>query len=258
MSLQTWFYQCGGALFTSPSLSPAGASSESRAGCVVFGCDDCHVYCVTHAGELLWRFVADSRVYATPFVLRVARPPPTSRLPLSLSRSRSKERSDEGANSNGVALRTTDGRSGGGGSGKEQGEGSREDGSGDVWGAEEEEEEEDDDGREMGKKQGEGSREDGSEDEREAEEEGGDAVVAVCSCRGVFYLLEATSGRVLASRRLPADVFSSPVVVTDDASNDVFVVVGCRDDNVHCLRLSSASVHEPHIARIEQAKEFVT
>ena len=255
MSLQTWFYQCGGALFTSPSLSPAGASSESRAGCVVFGCDDCHVYCVTHAGELLWRFVADSRVYATPFVLRVARTPSTSCRPLSLSGSHSKERSDEGANSNGVALRTTDGRSGGGGSGKEQGEGSREGASGDVLGAEEEE---DDDGRDPGKKQGEGSREDGCGDEREAEEEGGDAVVAVFSCRGVFYLLDGTSGRVLASRRLPADVFSSPVVVTDDASNDVFVVVGCRDDNVHCLRLSSASVHEPHIARIEHAKEFVT
>ena len=53
--------------------------------------------------------------------------------------------------------------------------------------------------------------------------------LCVCSTSGTLYLLDPATGRQCGSHKLPGDVFSSPVVLDDT------IVVGCRDDFVHCI-----------------------
>ena len=59
------------------------------------------------------------------------------------------------------------------------------------------------------------------------------ACVCVCSTAGVLYLVNPRSGRVLCRKRLPGEVFSSPVCVGDS------VILGCRDDHLYSMTLSS-------------------
>lgn len=60
---------------------------------------------------------------------------------------------------------------------------------------------------------------------------GSSTLSCVCACTtfGGVYLLDAYTGGVLGSLRLPGKVFSSPVVV------DNHIIVGCRDDHAYCL-----------------------
>ena len=61
-------------------------------------------------------------------------------------------------------------------------------------------------------------------------------LVAVCSTRGILYIVTLTSGRVVKAHQFPGEMFSSPVVVTCDDGFDV--IVGCRDDFVYCLKVT--------------------
>lgn len=54
--------------------------------------------------------------------------------------------------------------------------------------------------------------------------------VIACSTNGVMYLLNIKNGTVFKSTKLPHEVFSSPVVF------DATAIVGCRDNNVCCIR----------------------
>ena len=56
--------------------------------------------------------------------------------------------------------------------------------------------------------------------------------ICICSTRGVLYLVDAGSGRVLTQEELPGEIFSSPVCVGDS------IIVGCRDDYLYCISLS--------------------
>lgn len=53
--------------------------------------------------------------------------------------------------------------------------------------------------------------------------------VCACTTSGWVYLLDIHTGGVLASLRLPGEVFSSPVVV------DNHILIGCRDDCIYCI-----------------------
>ncbi len=55
--------------------------------------------------------------------------------------------------------------------------------------------------------------------------------VCVCSTSGVLYLVDSGSGRVLGQKRLPGEVFSSPVCVGDS------ILLGCRDDYLYAITL---------------------
>ncbi|XP_022079526.1 acyl-CoA synthetase family member 4-like isoform X2 [Acanthaster planci] len=59
----------------------------------------------------------------------------------------------------------------------------------------------------------------------------GNQFVATCSTEGSLVILDLKSGEVIASCRLPGEVFSSPVAHWD------CVIVGCRDDNVYCVEI---------------------
>ena len=54
-------------------------------------------------------------------------------------------------------------------------------------------------------------------------------------CLGLLTLLEhidmAQGVRQAAQYQLPGEVFSSPVIIDNQ------ILVGCRDDGLHCLRL---------------------
>ncbi|KAM9849322.1 beta-alanine-activating enzyme [Aulostomus maculatus] len=56
-------------------------------------------------------------------------------------------------------------------------------------------------------------------------------LVALASTDGTVYILDAQNGQTLASCTLPGELFSSPVVYESS------IVVGCRNDNVYCLKL---------------------
>ena len=60
--------------------------------------------------------------------------------------------------------------------------------------------------------------------------------VCVCSTIGLICLLNPQTGDIFARFRLPGDVFSSPVLLNN------YIVVGCRNDYVYCLRLECVSV----------------
>ncbi|KAK9509313.1 hypothetical protein O3M35_006657 [Rhynocoris fuscipes] len=55
--------------------------------------------------------------------------------------------------------------------------------------------------------------------------------VITVSCKGVLYLINLTDGHILNEFKLPNHVYSSPAVLNDK------IVLGCRDDNVYCLKL---------------------
>ena len=57
--------------------------------------------------------------------------------------------------------------------------------------------------------------------------------VAVASTDGMLYILGLHSGKIVTEFALPGEVFSSPIVVND------CLIVGCRNDDVYCLRLRS-------------------
>ena len=61
-------------------------------------------------------------------------------------------------------------------------------------------------------------------------------LVAVCSTRGMLYVLTLASGAVLGTHQFAGETFSSPVVLASEGS--FIVVVGCRDDYVYCVRFS--------------------
>lgn len=58
------------------------------------------------------------------------------------------------------------------------------------------------------------------------------AVIA-CSTKGTVFVLSLDNGNVIAKLQLPGEVFSSPVVYRG------CIYVGCRDNNLYCLRFMS-------------------
>ena len=61
-------------------------------------------------------------------------------------------------------------------------------------------------------------------------------LVAVCSTRGMLYVLTLASGAVLGTHQFAGEIFSSPIVLASEGG--FVVVVGCRDDYVYCVRFS--------------------
>ena len=56
--------------------------------------------------------------------------------------------------------------------------------------------------------------------------------VCVCSSKGSMYLVGVASGDVIGQYTLPGPVYSSPVLFNNS------VIVGCRDDNVYCIKIT--------------------
>ena len=56
-------------------------------------------------------------------------------------------------------------------------------------------------------------------------------ILCTCTADGTIYILSPECGRVLTSRPLSGQIFSSPVFI------DGRVIVGCRDDGLHSLLL---------------------
>jgi acyl-CoA synthetase len=56
-------------------------------------------------------------------------------------------------------------------------------------------------------------------------------LVIVPSTSGVLYILKLSDGQIIAEFSLPNQTFSSPVIW------DNRIVIGCRDDYVHCLEI---------------------
>ena len=55
--------------------------------------------------------------------------------------------------------------------------------------------------------------------------------LCTCTAKGTIYILSPDSGRILICQSLPNQIFSSPVFIESR------VIVGCRDDGLHCLFL---------------------
>ena len=67
----------------------------------------------------------------------------------------------------------------------------------------------------------------------ESKEHGDDLFcLCVCSTAGVLYVVDARKGSILTMLRLPGDLFSSPVSV------DNCIILGCRDNNIYCVKLT--------------------
>ncbi|KAG7458390.1 acyl-CoA synthetase family member 4 [Solea senegalensis] len=60
----------------------------------------------------------------------------------------------------------------------------------------------------------------------------GGFLVGLASTDGKVWILDGENGQMLASHVLPGELFSSPVV------HEQFLVVGCRNDYVYCLKLT--------------------
>ena len=61
-------------------------------------------------------------------------------------------------------------------------------------------------------------------------------LVAVCSTRGMLYVLTLATGAVLGIHQFEGEIFSSPVVLA--IKGGFVVVVGCRDDYVYWVKFS--------------------
>lgn len=59
-----------------------------------------------------------------------------------------------------------------------------------------------------------------------------DRCVFVACTDGIFKVFDLLEGKLLATKQLPGETFSSPVVHNDLA------VLGCRDNNLYVLKLS--------------------
>ncbi|XP_019856550.1 PREDICTED: acyl-CoA synthetase family member 4-like [Amphimedon queenslandica] len=58
--------------------------------------------------------------------------------------------------------------------------------------------------------------------------------LCTCTAKGTIYILSPDSGRILTCHNLPNQIFSSPVFI------ESCILVGCRDDGLHCLSLVMA------------------
>ena len=57
------------------------------------------------------------------------------------------------------------------------------------------------------------------------------SICCCCTTNGSIFILDIATGKILATTKLPGEIFSSPLIVGDQ------IVVGCRDNNVYCLKL---------------------
>lgn len=56
-------------------------------------------------------------------------------------------------------------------------------------------------------------------------------LICVCSLKGFIYLVDSKNGDVIIKFKLDGEIFSSPIVWQN------FIYVGCRDDNLYCLKI---------------------
>lgn len=59
------------------------------------------------------------------------------------------------------------------------------------------------------------------------------SICCCCTTNGSIFILDIATGKILASTKLPGEIFSSPLIVGNQ------IVVGCRDNNVYCLKLNT-------------------
>ena len=57
-------------------------------------------------------------------------------------------------------------------------------------------------------------------------------ICCCCTVNGNVFVLDVTTGEVLVTQKLPGEIFSSPLILANR------IVVGCRDNNVYCLKLN--------------------
>lgn len=56
-------------------------------------------------------------------------------------------------------------------------------------------------------------------------------ICCCCTVNGNMFVLDLATGEVLATQKLPGEIFSSPLILANR------IVLGCRDNNVYCLKL---------------------
>ena len=59
------------------------------------------------------------------------------------------------------------------------------------------------------------------------------AICCCCTVNGNVFIVDLSTGRILATTKLPGEIFSSPLIIGDR------VVIGCRDNNVYCLKINT-------------------
>lgn len=57
-------------------------------------------------------------------------------------------------------------------------------------------------------------------------------ICCCCTVNGNVFVLNVVTGEILATVKLPGEIFSSPLILADR------IIVGCRDNNVYCLKLN--------------------
>ncbi|KAK7097520.1 hypothetical protein V1264_004483 [Littorina saxatilis] len=62
---QMWTFKADAPIFSSPVVTKATRSCQQ---CILFGCHDNNLYCISESGQVLWRTMTSSTVYASPFV----------------------------------------------------------------------------------------------------------------------------------------------------------------------------------------------
>ncbi len=188
---QLWKYSTTGPIFSSPSVWTNASCDSVTNQNIVVGSHDHHVYCVSDTGDLRWMFKADSEVYATPCLF-------------SIHQYGKKNRSNTIQHVAQVQVDVPFQR------------------------------------QTLAPPEGQCDSQivvppAGQCDSQIVVPPAGQCdsqtLVAVCSCRGYMYILDATCGRELGRHELPGDTFSSPVVINNT------VIVGCRDDYVYALHI---------------------
>lgn len=58
-------------------------------------------------------------------------------------------------------------------------------------------------------------------------------ICCCCTVNGNVFIVDVATGRILTTTKLPGEIFSSPLIIGDR------IVVGCRDNNVYCLKLNT-------------------
>lgn len=62
------------------------------------------------------------------------------------------------------------------------------------------------------------------------------AICCCCTVNGNVFIVDLSTGRILATIKLPGKIFSSPLIIGDQ------VVIGCRDNSVYCLKINIKQV----------------
>lgn len=59
------------------------------------------------------------------------------------------------------------------------------------------------------------------------------AICCCCTVNGNVFIMDMTTGEILATTKLSGEIFSSPLIIGDR------IVMGCRDNNIYCLKVNT-------------------